>query len=130
MDMKTLAEQHPELLSQIQAEARAQGAQAEASRVAAVRAQSMKGHEALIEKLAADGKTTGPEAAMAVLAAERSAQDAAARAFVEDAPAAVNQGAAPADQAKTQAQKVGEAKAYAKEHKVDFLTALNQLGYA
>lgn len=130
MDMKTLAEQHPELLAQIQAEARAQGAQAEAARVAAVRAQSMKGHEALIEKLAADGKTTGPEAAMAVLAAERSAQEAAGRAFVEDAPAAVNQGAAPTDQAKTQAQKVGEAKAYAKEHKVDFLTALNQLGYA
>ena len=95
MDLKTLAEQHPDLLAQIQAEAKAQGAQAEASRVAAVRGQSMKGHEALIDKLAADGKTTGPEAAMAVLAAERSAQEAAGKAFMEDAPAPAKTAATP-----------------------------------
>ena len=95
MDLKTLAEQHPDLLASIQAEAREQGAQAEATRVAAVRGQSMKGHEALIDKLAADGKTTGPEAAMAVLAAERSAQEAAGKAFMEDAPAPAKTAATP-----------------------------------
>jgi len=98
MDIKTLAEQHPELLATIQAEARSAGAQAEQARVASVRAQSMKGHEALIEQLATDGKTTGPEAAMAVLAAERAAVEARGKAFVEtDAPAPAKTSAAPAD---------------------------------
>lgn len=64
---------------------RADGAAAEQARVAAVRAQILPGHEALIETLAADGKTTGPEAAMAVLAAERSKTEAAAKARLADA---------------------------------------------
>jgi signal peptide peptidase SppA len=131
MDIKTLAEQHPELLTTIQAEARAAGAKAEQDRVAAVRAQSMKGHEALIEKLACDGKTTGPEAAMAVLAAERAQQEAAGKAFVEnDAPPPAKTSAAPSDQPKTKTQQVAEAKAYAAEHKVDFVTAMKKLGFA
>jgi hypothetical protein len=50
---------------------RLEGAAAERERIQAVRAQSMKGHEALIETLAFDGKTTGPEAAVQVLAAEK-----------------------------------------------------------
>ena len=126
MDRKTLAEQHPELLTALLAE----GAKAEATRVSEVRAQSMKGHEALIEALAADGKTTGPEAAMAVLAAERSAQAAAAQAFMNDAPAPAKTAAAPADTVKTKVQQVAEAKAYAKEHKVDFIAAMKSLGFA
>ncbi len=131
MDLKTLAEQHPDLLANIQAEARAAGAKAEQERVAAVRAQSMPGHEALIEKLAADGKTTGPEAAMAVLAAERAAVQARGQAMVEgDAPKPVATGAAPSDKPKTKAEQVTEAKAYAAEHQVDFITAMKKLGYA
>lgn len=131
MDLKTLAEQHPELLANIQAEARAAGAKAEQERVAAVRAQSMPGHEALIEKLAADGKTTGPEAAMAVLAAERAAVEARGKAFVEgDAPKPVATGAAPSDKPKTKTEQVAEAKAYASEHQVDFITAMKKLGFA
>jgi hypothetical protein len=90
----------------------------------------MPGHEALIEQLAADGKTTGPEAAVQVLAAERAAVAARGQAFVEDAPAPVATSAAPSDKPKTDVEKSAEAKAYAKEHKVDFLTALNKLGYA
>lgn len=131
MDLKTLAEQHPDLLANIQAEARAAGAKAEQERVAAVRAQSMPGHEALIEKLAADGKTTGPEAAMAVLAAERAAVQARGQAMVEgDAPKPVATGAAPSDKPKTKAEQVTEAKAYAAEHQVDFITAMKKLGFA
>lgn len=129
MDLKTLAEQHPELLAAIQAEAREQGAKAEQARVAAVRAQSMKGHEALIEKLAADGKTTGPEAAMAVVAAERAAQEAAARAFVEDAPAPAATSAAPSDTPKTADQMAAEAQALAKEKGISVVAALKELGY-
>lgn len=131
MDLKTLAEQHPDLLATIQADARAAGAKAEQDRVAAVRAQSMKGHEALIERLAADGKTTGPEAAMAVLAAERASQEAAGKAFVEtDAPEPAKTSAAPSDKPKTKAEQAAEAKAFAAEHKVDFITAMKKLGFA
>jgi len=71
-----------------QAQGRTAGAAAERERIAAVRAQSLPGHEALIEQLAADGKTTGPEAAAAVLAAERSLRETQARAEVNDTPAA------------------------------------------
>lgn len=131
MDIKTLAEQHPELLAQIQAEARAAGAQAEAARVADVRSHSMKGHEALVEKLAADGKTTGPEAAMQILAAEKAAQAAAGKAFVEDdAPKPAKTAAAPSDTEKTPAAKAAEAKVYAKEKGVSIVAALKALGHA
>lgn len=130
MDKKTLAEQHPDLLASIQSEAKAEGASAERDRVTSVRAQSMKGHEALVEKLAADGKTTGPEAAMAILAAERGAQEAVGKAFVEDAPKPVAGSAAPSDKPKTQIEQVAEAKTYAKEHGCDFVAAMKALGFA
>lgn len=131
MDIKTLAEQHPELLAQIQAEAHTQGAKAEQDRIAAVRAQAMPGHEALIEKLAADGTTTGPQAAMAVLAAERATREAAAAAFLNDAPLAAESSAAPSDaKPATKEQQVDQAKAYAKEHGTTFVAALKALGFA
>lgn len=131
MDIKTLAEQHPELLAAIQADARTAGATAEQARVAAVRAQAMPGHEALIEQLAADGKTTGPEAAMAVLAAERATREAAAAAFVADAPEAAASSAAPSDNRPTdKAAQAQQAKAYASEHKVSIVAALKALGFA
>ncbi len=47
-------------------------AKAERERIQAVQDQSMPGHEALINELAFDGKTTGPEAAVKVLQAEKS----------------------------------------------------------
>jgi len=72
MDLATLNKDHPELAAAL----RAEGAAAERERIAAVRAQSLPGHEDLIEQLAADGKTTGPEAAVAVLNAERKANGA------------------------------------------------------
>lgn len=77
---------------------RAEGAAAEQARVAAVRAQSLPGHDALIDALAADGKTTGAEAAMAVLAAERTKGQAAAAARAADAVKPVAQAAADTSQ--------------------------------
>lgn len=47
------------------------GAESERQRIKAVEAQSLPGHEALIEQLKADGKTTGEQAAIAVLNAEK-----------------------------------------------------------
>lgn len=66
--------------------ARAEGAAAERQRIADVRAQSLPGHEALIERLAFDGKTTGPEAATVVLKAERDTRTQQAADLRSDAP--------------------------------------------
>lgn len=78
---------------------RAEGSAAERGRITAVRAQAMPGHEKLIEQLAFDGTTSGPDAAVAVLAAERGriAQVGANRAA--DAPKPVPQAPADAGQA-------------------------------
>lgn len=68
---------------------RAEGATAELQRIKDVRATALPGHEALVDQLAMDGKTTGAEAAMAVLSAERNSRQAAATARSNDAPAPV-----------------------------------------
>jgi signal peptide peptidase SppA len=90
-----IAAENPEAAALLRAEGAAIGAESERQRIAAVREQLMPGHEALIERLAADGKTTGPEAAMAVLAAERSARQAQATARAADAPQPVKLDPAP-----------------------------------
>jgi len=82
-------------LAQGLAQGRTEGAAAERDRIAAVRAQTLPGHEALVDKLAADGQTTGPQAAAAVLAAERNLRETQARAEVSDAPKAAKTAAAP-----------------------------------
>lgn len=120
MDRQALEQQHPALFAQLQAEfsatataaahacaavtlatttatATAAGAAAERQRIADVRAQTLPGHEKLVETLAFDGKTTAAEAAMAVMAAERQRVASAAAAHAADAPAAVPHAAAPAD---------------------------------
>ena len=77
-----LQAESPELLQQLQAEAAA----GELARVKAVLAQGLPGHEALVQQLAFDGKTTGPEAASAVLAAHREQLAGQAAALRDDAP--------------------------------------------
>ena len=125
MDRKDLEQQHPALFAQLQAEFTAQataaataavtasataaGAALELQRIKDVRAQSLPGHEALIEGLAFDGKTTGPEAAVRVNAAERARIASAAAAHAEDAPAAVPHAAAPADTKPTAQQIAAQA---------------------
>lgn len=52
-------------------EGREAGAEAERKRIRDVEAQALPGHEDLIAKLKFDGKTSGPEAAVQVLQAER-----------------------------------------------------------
>ena len=71
------------------AKARQEGAAAERDRIAGVRAAGLPGHDALIERLAADGRTTPGEAALAVNAAERELRQAAATARGAEAPAPV-----------------------------------------
>jgi len=61
--------------------ARAEGATAERERILSVEAQALPGHDDLVAELKADGKTTGPEAAVQILAAEKAANHGVARAM-------------------------------------------------
>ncbi|RLB89185.1 MAG: hypothetical protein DRH26_12090 [Deltaproteobacteria bacterium] len=77
--LEQLAKDAPDLLARIQTEARQAGydeglkvgATTEVARIKDVLGQSMPGHEDLVDKLAFDGKTTGPDAAVQILAAEK-----------------------------------------------------------
>lgn len=75
MDMEKLKAEHPALAEALIAEGfdagKIAGAKAERERIQAVEEQSLPGHEALIESFKFDGKTTGEQAAVAVLNAER-----------------------------------------------------------
>lgn len=89
----------PEIAAALRAEGTAAGATAERERIQSVFAQSMAGHEALIQSLAFDGKTTGPEAAVAVLNAERTLRGKALGDRQAEAPKPVAHAAAESDKA-------------------------------
>ena len=74
---------------------KADGATTERERIKAVEAQAIPGHEALIAELKFDGKTTGPEAAVKVLAAEKHKRSKTLDNLKADAPAPVPAAAAP-----------------------------------
>jgi signal peptide peptidase SppA len=94
---ESLERDHAALFAQVRSEFTTLGATQERERIQAVRAQTLPGHEALIDQLAFDGQTSGPEAAAAVLAAERSLRQAAVQAHHRDAPAPAPASAAPND---------------------------------
>lgn len=105
IDRAFLAANHTELLSAIQAE----GAEAERSRILAVQAQAkgFPGHDDLVASLVADGKTTGPEAALQILAAERGKGAERIKALRADAPEPVAH-AAPDDDAQAASLPIDE----------------------
>lgn len=101
---ESLAEAYPELIAEIQKESREkgfsegeakmkegmaqavekackEGAIAEQARIKSIKALSIPGHEALIETLMFDGETTGEQAAMKVLAAEKTLRESKLAAF-------------------------------------------------
>lgn len=84
----------PELLNTILAE----GSAAELARIQSVFSASMPGHEDLIQKLAFDGKTTGGEAAMAVIEAQKAHLATLQRSLASEAPAPVVHSDPPADE--------------------------------
>lgn len=86
---ETIEKDHPAIAEALRGEAFAAGAKAERERILAVEAQSLPGHEKLIATLKADGKTSGAEAAVQILAAEKAAGTARAQALADDAPAPV-----------------------------------------
>lgn len=89
-----LAAEAPELLAAIQAEGHSEGraeglaagADAERARIQAVESQLIPGHEALIARLKFDGQTSGPEAAAAMVAAEKTLRAKALHNLRADAP--------------------------------------------
>jgi signal peptide peptidase SppA len=87
MDLKELKEKHPELAKALIDEGFAAGSAAERERIQSVEAQVLPGHEDLIKGLKFDGKTTGPQAAVAVLAAEKAKKGKALENLRADAPA-------------------------------------------
>lgn len=101
MDLEQLRAAHPDLAAALVAEGHAAGvaagATAERERILAVEAQLLPGHETLIAGLKVDGKTTGAEAALQVLAAERSVCAGRAAALGGEAPKPVPHAAAPTD---------------------------------
>ena len=97
MNLEELRAAHPDLAAALVAEGVAIGATAERERIHAVEAQLLPGHEALIASLKADGKTTGAEAAVQVLAAERSVCAGRAASLASEAPQPVAHAAAPTD---------------------------------
>lgn len=86
------------------------GASSERDRIKAVEEQLIPGHEALITDLKFDGKTTGPEAAVKVLAAEKSLRASKLASFVTEHPT-VAVPSAPKDDTDKQAQKQAAAPA-------------------
>lgn len=85
MDVQKLKAEHPDVAEALINEGKELGATAERERIKSVEAQSMPGHEALIATLKFDGKTSGPEAAVQVLAAEKSKKGDALAALRKDA---------------------------------------------
>lgn len=130
MDRETLEREHPALFAQLRTDIATEAVQAELARQSGVRATALPGHEALVERLAADGQTTPEQAALAVLAAERGALAAAAQALQADAPAAAPASPAPADTGKTREAQAAEAQALAKDKGITVVAALKELGYA
>jgi hypothetical protein len=128
----SLEADHPALFVALRDEFTAAGASAERARIQAVRAQVLAGHEALVETLAFDGRTTGPEAAAAVLTAERELRATQARAHAADAPKPAPDSPAPEAEAvtKSKADQLAEARAHMAANGGDIVAALKHLGYA
>jgi len=105
--MAFLNEKHPDLVDQIKTEAteaaleqgraegRTQGAEKERDRIRAVEAQLIPGHEDLIAQLKFDGETTGEQAAVKVLQAEKTLRASVRQNMADDAPAPVPHASAP-----------------------------------
>lgn len=99
MDLQQLRAAHPDLCAALVEEGRLAGfeagATAERTRILDVEGQALPGHEKLIAQLKADGKTTGPMAAVAVLNAERAVAANRSEQLAADAPKPVAHAAAP-----------------------------------
>lgn len=107
MNRAELAAAHPELLQSLIAE----GAAAERTRIQAVQGALIPGHEALVQTMMFDGRTSGGDAALAINAAERQVREKQGAAAVGEAPRPAAQVAAPSVQSTAEAQAAAAAAA-------------------
>ncbi len=96
MDRTQLEKEHPTLVAQLRTEFAAEGAAAERDRIQGVEGTLIRGHEALVNSMKFDGKSSPGDAALAVNAAEQKLRVGAAAALATDAPSAIAPAAAPA----------------------------------
>lgn len=87
MDLETLKKEHPELAAALAKE----GSDAERKRIQDIEAIAMPGHEDLVNQFKFDGKTSGADAALAIVAAEKKNRELAHQNLKKDAPAPVPQ---------------------------------------
>lgn len=95
--LELLASDAPELLAQIQADARNEGAAAELARIRSVQDQLVPGHEKIIDAMMWDGKTTGEMAAVQVIQAEKRLREDTLKDLDGDAPDPVPPSTPPED---------------------------------
>ena len=74
MDLEKLKQEYPQLHDEIFNAGRLEGAKTERERIQAVEDQLIAGHEDLVAGLKYDGVTTGDQAAVKILAAEKAAR--------------------------------------------------------
>jgi ATP-dependent protease ClpP protease subunit len=91
VDLDYIRANLPDIVNQFETEGKAQGAEAERNRIQAIREQSMPGHDALIEQMMFDGKTTGEQAAVKILQAEKKHREIMAANIEKDAPDIIEQ---------------------------------------
>lgn len=93
--LELIRAEYPDIAKALIEEGRAigkdEGVKAENSRIQDVLAQKLPGHEKMVNELAFDGKTTGPEAAVAVLQAENKRMEKVLANMQSDAPKVVAQ---------------------------------------
>lgn len=92
MDIKTLKENHPD----IAAELMEMGAVAERARILACESAGMAGHEALVNTMKFDGKSSAGDIALAIIGAEKTIRSTHLADFKANAPAPVPHAAVPA----------------------------------
>jgi signal peptide peptidase SppA len=100
MDRTQLETEHPAIFAELRTAFMLEGATAERARIQAVENASLPGHEKLIAGLKFDGKTTGGDAALAVMSAERQLRTTASTTLAADAPTPAASTATPAIEAK------------------------------
>jgi hypothetical protein len=87
--MQLLQEKAPDLLKDIQAQAKKEGAESERARIKGVSEQMLAGHDALVQELMYDGVTSPEQAALKIVAAEKALGKTTMQAIEADAPSAV-----------------------------------------
>lgn len=83
MTIETIKEKHPEIAAALIAE----GAKAENERIASCEAATLPGHEAIVNAMKLDGKSTGADVALAIIAEEKKIRANHLDAFKANAPA-------------------------------------------